>query len=206
MSNSEGSVTILLGRLRDQDPEAAGAILRRYADALVRFVRTRLAAPLRPKVDPEDVVQSVFGSFFRCAANFPDLSDRNDLWQVLLMLTSRKSATVVRYFCASRRDVRREVEPAHRGLAPLAPEAVEEERSLIDDEPSPEAAVAFADEVDRLLRRLDELGDARLRPVVELKLGGYTEEEIATALGCSVRTVRRKLDLVRRIWTREEWP
>ncbi len=51
---------------------------------------------------------------------------------------------------------------------------------------------------------LDRLGDAQLRSTAVWKCEGYTNEEIATRLGCTCRTIERKLKLIRTIWGEEE--
>jgi hypothetical protein len=54
--------------------------------------------------------------------------------------------------------------------------------------------------------RLDALGDDTLRRIAELKLACYTNDEIRQQLGCSLRTVTLKLELIRKIWRRYEDP
>ena len=50
-------------------------------------------------------------------------------------------------------------------------------------------------------RQLREaLGDASLCQVLDLRLEGYTREEIAERMGCAVATVKRKLDVIRQTW------
>lgn len=44
------------------------------------------------------------------------------------------------------------------------------------------------------------LDDETLRGIVELKFQSYSNEEIAERIGKNVRTVERKLSLVREIW------
>ncbi|WP_149498862.1 ECF-type sigma factor [Roseiconus lacunae] len=54
---------------------------------------------------------------------------------------------------------------------------------------------------DELVERfLEALSEATLRGIVSLKLQGFTNEEIASKLGCATRTVERKLNLIRRLW------
>jgi DNA-directed RNA polymerase specialized sigma24 family protein len=67
-------------------------------------------------------------------------------------------------------------------------------------EPTPDFAAEFAEQCQRLL---DRLGDASLRTVALRKMEGYTNAEIADALGCGVRTVERKLRVIRSLWPRE---
>ena len=70
-------------------------------------------------------------------------------------------------------------------------------------EPSPEFAALVAEEVRR---RLAELRDESLRRVALLRLEGYDKGDIATLLGCSVRSVERKLRLIRDVWLPEDEP
>ena len=48
------------------------------------------------------------------------------------------------------------------------------------------------------------LGDDSLRQVLDLRLEGFDREEIAARLGCAVRTVTRKLDVIRQTWLESE--
>lgn len=63
------------------DSAAANRIWQHYFDRLVRSVRARLYGQNRAVSDEEDIVLSVFNSFYDAAENgrFPDLSDRDDL-------------------------------------------------------------------------------------------------------------------------------
>ena len=59
---------------------------------------------------------------------------------------------------------------------------------------------SVAEECGRLLERLD---NPELRSVALRKVEGYTTEEIAAQLGCGLRTVERRLRLIRSIWEQE---
>ena len=50
------------------------------------------------------------------------------------------------------------------------------------------------------LYHLLELLDGDMRHIALLKLEGYTNEEIAAAMGCSLPTVERRLRLIRKAW------
>ena len=67
-------------------------------------------------------------------------------------------------------------------------------RFLSSQEPTPEDASQVAEEFDRLLNKLD---DPVLRMIALGKLEGRTSEEIAEQIGTLVRTVDRKLRLIR---------
>ncbi len=64
-------------------------------------------------------------------------------------------------------------------------------------EPDPAFAAQLADEFQILLGRLS---DDRLREIALLKLEGHTHEEISARLACSIRSVNRRLTLIRRTW------
>ena len=74
---------------------------------------------------------------------------------------------------------------------------------IIGSEPSPEFAAMVAEEY---VRRLDELGDETLRRIAELKLACYSNEEIRKQLGCSLRTITLRLELIRKIWQKGKDP
>src|SRR5260370_7025785 len=96
----------LLERLRGGDGEAAQEIFQRYARRLIALARSRLNPLMRQKVDPEDVMQSVFKSFFaRQDEGQFDLTDWDSLWSLLTSLTLRKCGYRTRHFCAASRDL-----------------------------------------------------------------------------------------------------
>jgi DNA-directed RNA polymerase specialized sigma24 family protein len=72
---------------------------------------------------------------------------------------------------------------------------------LAGDEPSPELAAMVIDEYRRLR---GGLRTEALRQVLDLRLEGYTREEIAQRLGCAERAVKRKLDVIRETWQQGE--
>src|SRR5262245_35467145 len=102
----------LMEGLRQRDEGAAEAVWERFARRLVALAATRLPNRLRARVDPEDVVQSVFKSFFarQAGARFT-LENWDNLWTLLTVLTVRKCGHRVVHFQAARRDVRREAQP-----------------------------------------------------------------------------------------------
>jgi DNA-directed RNA polymerase specialized sigma24 family protein len=191
----EGSVTRWLGPLQDGDPAAAQQLWERYFGRLVGLARVKLHGAPRRAADEEDVALSAFDSFFRGAeqGRFPRLADRECLWRLLVTITARKAAHQVR-------DERRQKRGG--GAAPVADgEAVLAE--VISREPSPEFAASVAEECQRLL---DRLGDPALRAVALLRMEGYRVEEVAGKFDWAPSTVKRKLDLIRKVWVKEMPP
>src|SRR5262245_37496230 len=193
----EGSITRCLARLLGGDRAAAQELWARYFRRLVGLARSRLRSAPRRMADEEDVALSAFDSFYRRAeaGGFPRLEDRDDLWQVLFVITVRKAVDLVEHEGRPSRGGSRV-----RGLADLAEFDVER---LIGPEPTP----ALAAQLDEQCRRLlDRLGDDELRAVALRKLEGYTNEEVAAERGCVVQTVERKLRRIRGIWSEEGAP
>jgi len=74
------------------DSAAANSIWQHYFERLVQSVRRRLLGQNRAVTDEEDIVLSVFDSFYAAAEKrrFPDLSDQSDLWPLLLRSSRRQ--------------------------------------------------------------------------------------------------------------------
>jgi RNA polymerase sigma factor (sigma-70 family) len=179
------SSLVLLERYRDGDERAAEALFARYFRRLIALARGELSPRVARRVDPEDVVLSVFRSFFiKARADRFILGRGGDLWRLLASITRHKSLHQARRHRAARRSVTRE--------QPL--DQIEGEQ-LRDDpaEPSPEDAAALADELEHVFRSVSPMG----RRALELRLQGASLAEIAREIGRSERTVGRMLDQVR---------
>ena len=188
----EGSVTCWLGPLRAGDPAAAQQLWERYFHQLVGLARQRLRGARRRAADAEDVALSAFDSFYRAAeaGRFPQLADRESLWRLLVTVTARKAAHLVRDEGRQKR--------VGGAVAAADPEVVLAE--VLSREPSPAFAAEVAEECRRLL---DRLGDQGLEAEALLRMEGYTVEEVAEKLDCAPRTVKRKLSIIRRTWEKE---
>jgi RNA polymerase sigma-70 factor (ECF subfamily) len=169
-----------LARLHSRDDAAAQELFRRFAHQLIALALRHLDTGLRRKVDPEDVVQSAYKSFFvRYGEGNLDLVNWNSLWGLLALITVRKCAERAAYHRAERRDASREVS------APLGDEAALWLEPL-GREPTPLEAAVLNETVEQLFAGLDE----DERPILELSLQGYTTREISERLGRAERTVR----------------
>src|SRR5262249_7777465 len=160
---------------------------QRYYPRLVQLARSRLQGMPALQNDAEDVALSAFDNFCRGAeANrFPQLFDRDDLWQLLVVITARKAANLVKYSLPAKRGGGRVHSlSAAPDCAPEAEGALFAE--LLAREPDPQFAAQTVEEYRRLLAALD---NAVLRSVAVWKMEGYTNEEVAGKLGVSVPTV-----------------
>ncbi len=197
-----GSVTDWIAQLKAGEPQASQELWERYVDRLVRLARKKLGRTPRRAADEEDVVLSAFDGFFRgvTESRFPQLDDRDDLWQVLVMLTDRKTVDHRRRELAAKRGG-----GAVRGESAFADRQATESHQpglsqVIDGEPSPEFAALLAEQLEL---RLASLADESLRRIVLAKMEGYTNAELARDLSLNVRSIERKLRLIRRTWQQE---
>ena len=76
----------------------------------------------------------------------------------------------------------------------------QELQQILSREPTPEFAAEVAEQCQRLLARL---GDRDLESVALWRMEGYRNDEIADKLGCTPRTVERKLRIIRGLWEKE---
>lgn len=199
--SSQGSITQWLDKVKEGDGDAVHVIWQRYFHRLVGLARSKLRDAPRRIADEEDVVVAAFDSFCRAAeeGRFPDLKDRDDLWQILVMLTARKAANQLKH------DFRQKRGGGNiRGESAFHANLTDEERFGIDQvagaEPTPEFAEQVSEQYEELLA---QLGDETLERIAIAKLEGYTNEEIAAQLDVRTRTIERKLRTIREIWAAE---
>jgi DNA-directed RNA polymerase specialized sigma24 family protein len=194
----EGSVSRLLDPLQQGDSLAVQQLWERYFQRLVSLARVRLRTLSRRMADEEDVALSAFDSFCRNAeqGRFPQLADRDSLWRLLVVITARKAARLVR-------DEGRQKRGGEATVLFGGADASSEDGLLeqaLSREPTPDLAAQLAEEIQRLL---DLLEDAELTQVALWRMEGFSVEEIAVRLDCAPRSVKRKLHLIRAVWEKE---
>lgn len=185
----QNSLAELVRRIRAGDDAAAGPMFDRFARRLIGLARKQIRPQLRTKVDPEDVVQSVYRTFFRrLKAGRIQLGDWGNVWSLLTVITMRKCAKTNEHYRAARRSAPIEMSP-HRPSGAGGNCLAEVDRS-----PTPEEAAILAETVEQVLRGFD----ADDRQVIELSLQGYTVEEIGVQLSRAQRTIRRLRERVKK--------
>ncbi|MGO8746352.1 MAG: ECF-type sigma factor [Thermoguttaceae bacterium] len=193
-------VTQWIAKLGQGDSQAAAVVWERYFAKLVEFARRQLGPVPRRVADEEDVALSAMKSFCQGMAEhrFEQIQDRDGLWKLLVTITARKACAQRRRHFARKRGGGR-----IRGESLFARTDPEEGRdegigAVLGREPTPELAAMVAEDCRRML---DRLGDETLRLVARQTLEGYSTAEIAAKIGCSQRSVQRKLDTIREIWS-----
>jgi RNA polymerase sigma-70 factor, ECF subfamily len=169
----------LLSRFRVGHPDAARAIYDRYADRLRALARAKCSPQLTRRVDADDIVQSVFRRFFQAAArgNY-HVPKGEDLWDLLLVITTNRIRTEETFHRAAKRDIRMTDEIDFD-------EPVRAARSGQDTFSAAFLELTLKEVLDRL--------PPTYRVVVELRMEGYEVAEIAQQTGRSKRTVERIL-------------
>jgi len=203
MSSSGGSVTRWIGGIKAGDDAAFRKLHERYFARLARLARRRVerGRPISADADEEDVANSALNSFFEGVGRgrFPQLDGRDNLWQLLVVITERKATKQALRQGRLKRGggrVHNEADLAADG----ATEPCTPLKQAVGREPSPEFAAMMAEECARLLALLR---DDTLRQVAIKKMEGFTNDEIAQQLGFVRQTIARKLDLIRRTWGAE---
>ena len=199
---NEDPVTLWLDELRNADEVAAAKLWNHFVERIRSVARKKLKVESRRVYDDEDVAQSAFHSICAgvVAGRFPDLDDRDSLWRLILVITSRKVAYRHRYDHQERRDINRNCSENSFGNSDnaLTHSRVSHTPSR---EPTPEFAAEFVETCETLFQALN---DPLLEQVVVLRMEGFNDTEIATRLNCSRRTVQRRLEIIRRHISRME--
>jgi RNA polymerase sigma-70 factor (ECF subfamily) len=164
----------------------AAQIETRFRERLLRIAKTRLDRRLVPRIDEQDVLQSVLRSFFvRHADGQFAFESWNEVWALLVLMTKRKCVKQAQVHFAECRDVRKNSELSGATDGRMV--------NASSSESMPAESVLMAEASERLW---EELSD-REKDVLVLALDGRTIEQIGGELGRTQRTVRRLLGSVR---------
>lgn len=199
--NHDPSVTSIIVSLKQGNSAAAEQLWIQYFEKLVAAARRQLGDAPKRAYDEEDVAVSVFHSLCRGAerGHFKQLTDRDDLWALLLTMTKMKAIDRIRHETAQKRGggkVRGEsvFRQSKDGSVMLGID------QFMSDEPTPEFLAELQEHHQRLL---DLLPDDEMRQVALMRMEGCRVKEIATEFGRTSRWVERKLERIRRTWLRE---
>lgn len=176
--NRQASPAKLVSNFQNGDSNAASQLHQLFARRLLALVRQRMNPAFNRRLDPEDIVQSAFRSFFRVvsADSWTPDGRSEQVWSLLCAITVNKLNARVRFHSAAKRSVEREV---------FAIESLSQRDMQ-------EAEAIFVDELECVMRENTE----RQQQILKLLLGGRSEAEVAELKQCSLRTVYRVLERV----------
>lgn len=177
----------LLERLHQGDQEAATAIYARYADRLLALAERKTGAELRTRFDAEDVVQSVFRTFFRRAAlGAYVVPEGDELWKLFLVIALNKIRRLGAHHRTHKRDVKKTESlfdsPAGR-LQPMSEDSLRVLQLTVDE----------------MLSQSPE----HVRAMVKLRIEGRDVAEIAELTSRSKRSVERALQNFRTLLSQQ---
>lgn len=198
---TDSEVTVWLRALKAGDQDAAGHLWTYCYPRLLRHARHRLPERMRRVLDEEDVALSAFKSLCLRAAqgSFAEIQGRDELWRLLLCMTTRKAQGYVRHETRQK-----------RGGGKVCGESIfltgdsSSGDAGIDQVPQGASAAETPEELARQCQDLfDALADETLQTIAMLRMEGYRVDEIAQRVGCARRSVERRLNLIRNIWQAE---
>lgn len=188
---NDHSVTQWIQGLKGGDEDSAAKIWERFFGRVCSLANQRLGSVPRVATDAEDVALSAIHALCSGARadRFRQLQDRGDLWDVLALITVRKSID-------ARRKAHRITEPVNWSDA--SSEDLQDPnqlQALVDDGYVKVLCATGEEMVGRL--------EPKLRDVAMLRLEGYSNAEIAARTGRSLPTVERHLRMIRHLWQSE---
>lgn len=181
----------LLERWKSGDEAAAAEIFDRYLSRLTALARTRLSPKLARRVDPEDIVQSAYRSFFRHAKDDRYVLQKSgDLWRLLAAIVMNKLHGQVEFHKAKKRSISVEESMMLCGSDSSRPMINPE---AFVDAPTTDEMLGITEELEQVMKKLPD----NYRRILELYLQGYDVSEIAEDIERSERTVRRAIENIR---------
>lgn len=192
-THDSDSISRWFDGLHAGDEVAVELLWRHYFPRLVGVARGRFGNAAGPAYDAEDAAQSAFAHVCRhiAAGGCERLRSRSELWALLVAATRNKVID----------QTRRETAAKRGGDAPIQSLAAADSRfgllEVVSPDPSPSGFLVLQESLDRLL---DVLRDDTLRAIALALLEGETQQEIASRLQVSSRTIRRKVALIREDW------
>jgi RNA polymerase sigma-70 factor (ECF subfamily) len=177
---------------RAGNEEAARKLFERYTDRLIALARGHIDQRLARRVDPEDITQSVFRTFFRRARGGEfSFQDPDGVYRLLARITVNKTLDQVNFHRAAKRNFQREAD---------ARKEDSEAQEVLGREPPPDVVHTFVDQLEHFLARLNE----QERQVLQMRMDGYSAEEIAGRLQTYDRKIYRILERIRGLAEQEQ--
>lgn len=168
----------ILEQIKAGEPLAATTLYERYASELHALVSRKTSAALAPRIDAEDIVQSVFRSFFKRVQHRDyHVPPGEDLWKLFLVMALNKIRNAATHHQAAKRNVRQTISHADH----------EETLSARNDDHTGPILLQIV--IDEALKAFPE----SVRHVVRLRMECEEVATIAERVGRSKRSVERIL-------------
>jgi len=195
MSTPElGSVSKAIAQIGEMEEEAAQLLWERFFEKLCRYAEKKVYKRHRRLLDAEDIASSAMFALMEGLKNgrFYKLKNRDQLWQMLVIIASRKAANAAKFHDRQKRGLgKTRGDSAFKGISGgLA--------GYIEGNDDPAKFVELEADCQELL---EALPDENYRSIAVMRLAGFTNVEIGKKLNCSTRTIDRKLLAIREVWS-----
>jgi DNA-directed RNA polymerase specialized sigma24 family protein len=187
------SITGWIDQLCDGNQQAAEELWQFISVRLHDFAKRKLDSQTRRQYDENDAANSAFHSLCRSLEEGRSTAENRDaLWGLLAVITSRKISAHRRYLNRQK-----------RGGGTVSGESGFDEfgdagiNAIGSQQQTPDVLAEVSESCAQLL---DALPDETMKKIVLLKFQGAKNEEVADELKCTRRTIERKLERIRRIW------
>jgi DNA-directed RNA polymerase specialized sigma24 family protein len=191
-SSGDTSVMRWLTELAQGDHSAARHLWEFLRQRLLNLAKREVAHSSPRSYDEEDVALSAFDALCRVIQDGHHVfANRHALWRYVAAITVNKARNWRRHENCARRG---------GGVERVCEDAIFLE-AIVSPEPPADVAMLMQEECHRLIARL---GRRDVQAVALLKVDGYTNDEVADHLGCTRRSVQRRLAVIREIWGSEK--
>ena len=195
MDSPPGSITQCLQKLKAGDRSVTTEIWDRYYPRVVQIASAYLDGHQDRAVDGEDVAQSTFRTVIHALGNgnCSEAKNREDLWKLLFVSTINRVRRHHRDSTAKKRPVFSDAR--HKSA----------EQILISTSEDPAAKAEFADVIEHLFGRLDQVDPSgELKRIAALKLDEHSANEIAKSLRRRKIYILQRIRLIRILWEESE--
>jgi len=153
-----------------------------YSARLVAFVRKRIPNALKPILDPEEVVQMTFLTYFRGIRSQSLVNpESGDLWPLLVAICRRKMLENLQWHQRRKR----------YSVGQVSLSAPESPSSPAIQVPNSDHTASRKYRIGEVHDRVQERLSPREREINAARMNGLSDEELQEQFDCCERTIRR---------------
>lgn len=190
LSEFDLQFTAIFQRIKMGDDDAFAELYQTLHERVKEVAQRKINQSRAPtqSADADDIVDSVFMRFRTRAMGdyFSKFSDRKALWYLLVKITHDRVVGLVRHENFAKRDKSRTFR--------LDGDTIE------CFQQTAEVVVQLEDTLKFLLDHLDD-DKLKLREIARYVFDEYPKQEISERIGVSIRTVERRLQLIKEKWS-----
>lgn len=197
MESSLGSISRAIASLEGQDEVAAELIWNRYFRRLCEYCDVLIYQRHQKHISADEIASSAFLALFDGIKNrrFEQVRNRDELWQMLTLIAARKAINR-----GLAQDRQRRGGGKVRGSSAFDHRSIDNVTDYLQRELDPQEYLELEELSEQLLGALTI---ENLKTIAIWRMAGFSNDEMAKKLNCSVRTIERKLNLIREIWSKQ---